>query len=199
MSQSHTASPPPTHRMRRTLQGRLPRRCKTNQRYLNPLITIFPFKLPSFATRLPIPMSRDSALRNDRSLSDPRFDPNVVDRLIHDREDNVGNHASDKEEENRTKKMSLMNSVLLAHRMCAKAGRTPLGRDGRRIRPSAGPADPADGESAHGADNEWLVVVHWRSVKDADASMATFQRASAAGQFMSMIDASTMSMKRYQK
>ncbi|MDP9584548.1 UNVERIFIED_ORG: heme-degrading monooxygenase HmoA [Burkholderia contaminans] len=54
-------------------------------------------------------------------------------------------------------------------------------------------------ESAHGADNEWLVVVHWRSVKDADASMATFQRASAAGQFMSMIDASTMSMKRYQK
>lgn len=54
-------------------------------------------------------------------------------------------------------------------------------------------------ESAHGADNEWLVVVHWRSVKDADASMATFQHASAAGQFMSMIDASTMSMKRYQK
>lgn len=54
-------------------------------------------------------------------------------------------------------------------------------------------------ESAHGADGEWLVIVHWQSVKDADASMATFEKAPAAAQFMSKIDASTMRMKRHQR
>lgn len=54
-------------------------------------------------------------------------------------------------------------------------------------------------ESAHGADSEWLVIVHWRSAKDADASMASFEKAPAAAKFMSKIEASTMSMKRYQK
>ena len=53
-------------------------------------------------------------------------------------------------------------------------------------------------ESAHGADGEWLVIVYWRSAKDADASMASFQEAPAAAQFMSRIKASTMGMKRYQ-
>lgn len=52
-------------------------------------------------------------------------------------------------------------------------------------------------ESAHGAGGEWLVIVHWRSAKDADASMATFEKAPAAAAFMSKIEASTMSMKRY--
>lgn len=54
-------------------------------------------------------------------------------------------------------------------------------------------------ESAHGADGEWLVIVHWRSAKDADASMASFEKAPAAAPFMAKIEASTMSMKRYQK
>lgn len=54
-------------------------------------------------------------------------------------------------------------------------------------------------ESAHGTDGEWLVIVHWRSAKDADASMATFEKAPAAAPFMSKIEASTMRMKRYEK
>lgn len=54
-------------------------------------------------------------------------------------------------------------------------------------------------ESASGTDGEWLVIVHWRSEKDAEASMASFSKAPAAAQFMSKIDASTMSMKRYRK
>ena len=54
-------------------------------------------------------------------------------------------------------------------------------------------------ESAFSADNECLVVVHWRSEKYADASIATFNTAPAAAMFMSKIDASTMSMKRYKK
>ena len=54
-------------------------------------------------------------------------------------------------------------------------------------------------ESAHGADGEWLVIVHWRSAKDADASMAGFEKAPAAAPFMSKIEASTMTMRRYQR
>lgn len=53
-------------------------------------------------------------------------------------------------------------------------------------------------ESAHGSDGEWLVIVHWRSAKDADASMASFEKAPAATQFMSKIDTPTMTMNRYQ-
>ena len=54
-------------------------------------------------------------------------------------------------------------------------------------------------ESAHGTDGEWLVIVHWRSAKDAESSMASFEKAPAAAEFMSKIEASTMRMKRYQK
>lgn len=52
-------------------------------------------------------------------------------------------------------------------------------------------------ESAVADDGEWLVIVRWRSVADADASMSSFANAPTAGEFMSKIDASTMTMKRY--
>jgi heme-degrading monooxygenase HmoA len=52
-------------------------------------------------------------------------------------------------------------------------------------------------ESAAGEDGEWLVVVHWRSIEDADASMESFATAPAAVQFMANIDVNTMCMKRY--
>jgi len=54
-------------------------------------------------------------------------------------------------------------------------------------------------ESAAGANGEMVAIVHWRSIKDAEASMASFEKAPAAAEFMAKIDASTMSMKRYQK
>lgn len=54
-------------------------------------------------------------------------------------------------------------------------------------------------ERAVGSDGEMLVIVHWRSSKDAEASMASFEKAPAAAEFMSKIDASTMSMKLYQQ
>lgn len=54
-------------------------------------------------------------------------------------------------------------------------------------------------ESAWSDSGEWLVIVHWRSVKDADASMASFEKAPAAAKFMSDIEPSTMKMKRYQE
>ena len=52
-------------------------------------------------------------------------------------------------------------------------------------------------ESAATEAGEWLVIVHWRSVADAEASMATFANASATKQFMASLDADTMQMKRY--
>ncbi len=52
-------------------------------------------------------------------------------------------------------------------------------------------------ESAAGENGEWLVIVHWRSAKDADASMASFASAQAAQDFMAKIDASSLKMKRY--
>ena len=52
-------------------------------------------------------------------------------------------------------------------------------------------------ESVTGDNGEWLVIVHWRSTKDAEASMASFQTAPAAADFMSKIEAASMSMKRY--
>jgi hypothetical protein len=52
-------------------------------------------------------------------------------------------------------------------------------------------------ESAPGGDNSWLVIVHWRSVADADASMKSFSTAPAAAKFMSMIVPDSMVMTRY--
>ncbi len=54
-------------------------------------------------------------------------------------------------------------------------------------------------ESAAGEHGEWLVIVHWRSAADADASMASFEKAPAAAEFMSSINTSTMLMRRYDK
>jgi hypothetical protein len=52
-------------------------------------------------------------------------------------------------------------------------------------------------ESAPGSDNTWVVIVHWRSVADADSSMKSFETAPAAAKFMSMIVANSMVMTRY--
>lgn len=48
------------------------------------------------------------------------------------------------------------------------------------------------------ADGKWAVVVNWESAEAAQASMDSFASAPAAEKFMSMIDASTMSMTRYE-
>lgn len=45
--------------------------------------------------------------------------------------------------------------------------------------------------------HKWLVIVHWKSADAAQASMDTFASAPAAAEFMSMIDASPMTMTRY--
>ncbi|MEM7306156.1 MAG: antibiotic biosynthesis monooxygenase [Planctomycetota bacterium] len=52
-------------------------------------------------------------------------------------------------------------------------------------------------ESAAGDDGRWLVIVHWRSVEDADASMASFGSAPATAEFLARIQTDTMEMTRY--
>ncbi|WP_336096712.1 antibiotic biosynthesis monooxygenase family protein [Roseovarius sp. CH_XMU1461] len=47
------------------------------------------------------------------------------------------------------------------------------------------------------SDGKWAVVVNWESAEAAQASMDSFASAPAAEKFMSMIDATTMSMTRY--
>lgn len=51
-------------------------------------------------------------------------------------------------------------------------------------------------ESAVNGD-EWLAVVHWRSVEDAESSMASFADAPATAAFMDNLQADTMVMNRY--
>ncbi len=52
-------------------------------------------------------------------------------------------------------------------------------------------------ESAASDDGEWLVIVHWRSVADAEASMQSFSSAPAAAEFMAHLQPETMQMKTY--
>ena len=52
-------------------------------------------------------------------------------------------------------------------------------------------------ESAPGANQSWVVIVHWRSIADAEASMKSFSAAPAAAKFMSMIVPNSMVMTRY--
>ena len=52
-------------------------------------------------------------------------------------------------------------------------------------------------KSAVNHNNEWLVIVYWHSIKDAEASMASFPNAQATAEFMDNLQADTMSMKYY--
>lgn len=53
-------------------------------------------------------------------------------------------------------------------------------------------------ETGYTDQGEWLVVVHWESNDAAEGSMASFANAPAAADFMANLDASTMSMTRYE-
>jgi hypothetical protein len=54
-------------------------------------------------------------------------------------------------------------------------------------------------ESAPGSDHNWLVIVHWRSLADAEASMKSFPTAPAAAKFMSLMVPNSMLMTRYSR
>lgn len=54
-------------------------------------------------------------------------------------------------------------------------------------------------ESAPGSNHDWLVIVHWRSVADAEASMKSYATAPASARFMSMIVPNSMLMTRYSR
>ncbi|GAB5454744.1 MAG: hypothetical protein Hens2KO_09730 [Henriciella sp.] len=53
-------------------------------------------------------------------------------------------------------------------------------------------------ETGYTDQGEWLVIVHWESIDAAEASMASFSSAPAAADFMASLDATSMSMIRYE-
>ena len=52
-------------------------------------------------------------------------------------------------------------------------------------------------ETARSDDGEWLVLVHWQSEQDADASMGKFMSDPNTQGFVATLDNATYSMKRY--
>lgn len=46
-------------------------------------------------------------------------------------------------------------------------------------------------------DSGWVAIVHWKTAKDAQASMDSFASAPAAADFMGMMKVETMQMTRY--
>ena len=52
-------------------------------------------------------------------------------------------------------------------------------------------------EAARADDGEWLVIVHWQTEQDADASMNKFMGDPNSQGFVAALDSSTVSMKRY--
>ncbi len=51
--------------------------------------------------------------------------------------------------------------------------------------------------SSFSEDGEWMVVVYWKDLASADASMQSFANAPAAAGFMENLQMESMSMKRY--
>jgi hypothetical protein len=53
-------------------------------------------------------------------------------------------------------------------------------------------------QSALSEDGEWLVVVHWASVEDADATIGAFYGAPQTQDFLAAVDKTTVQSGRYQ-
>jgi hypothetical protein len=53
-------------------------------------------------------------------------------------------------------------------------------------------------ESAKNDEGDWVVIVHWESAEDAEASMQKFPNDPTAQRFIAMMDSDTFSMKRYE-
>lgn len=84
-------------------------------------------------------------------------------------------------------------------KLAAGADEQTFLRENERVQREYTPNQPGyiSRELAKGEDGEWLVIVHWRTEQDADASMARFMGDPTAQGFVAALDASTASMKRY--
>ncbi len=54
-------------------------------------------------------------------------------------------------------------------------------------------------EAGFTENGQWVAIVHWESIADAEASMASFGTAAAAADFMSQIDGNSLVMTRYKR
>lgn len=55
-----------------------------------------------------------------------------------------------------------------------------------------------DRDTGPSADGDWIVVLHWASPEDAQASMNKFEAAPETRPFMAMVDPASFRMTRYQ-
>jgi hypothetical protein len=53
-------------------------------------------------------------------------------------------------------------------------------------------------ESAKNDEGDWVVIVHWESAEDAEASMEKFPNDPTAQRFISLMDSDTFTMTRYE-
>lgn len=53
-------------------------------------------------------------------------------------------------------------------------------------------------ETLLSADGEWLVIVHWASAKDAEATIGAFFGAPETQEFIAAVDTDTVASNRYQ-
>jgi secreted protein with Ig-like and vWFA domain len=51
--------------------------------------------------------------------------------------------------------------------------------------------------TATGADGEWLVVVLWQSLEQAEAAQTAFKTDAAAADFMTLVDGASVRIARY--
>ncbi len=84
-------------------------------------------------------------------------------------------------------------------RLAVGADERELLREDDRVQREYVPRQPGfiSRETARGEDGEWLVLVHWQTERDADASMSKFMDDPTTRGFVGMLDGSTVSMKRY--
>jgi hypothetical protein len=92
------------------------------------------------------------------------------------------------------------NTVEVIHfRMQEGADEEEFIREDERVGREYTPYQPGfiSRESAKNDEGDWVVIVHWESAEDAEASMQKFPNDPTAQRFIAMMDSDTFSMKRF--
>ena len=93
------------------------------------------------------------------------------------------------------------NTVEVIHfRMREGANEEEFIREDERVGREYTPYQPGfiSRESAKNDEGDWVVIVHWESAEDAEASMEKFPNDPTALRFIALMDSDTFSMKRYE-
>jgi hypothetical protein len=98
-------------------------------------------------------------------------------------------------------KEDVMATVEVIHfRMREDADEQECLREDERVGREYTPYQPGfiSRESAKNDEGDWVVIVHWESAEDAQASMEKFPNDPTAQRFIALMDSDTFSMIRYE-